>query len=71
MIRILLSAPLLRLGVALLLIGVGPLVVLGLADPDANPVGLGILAMLTFWPSIVLIIVGLAQGISRAAAARR
>ena len=58
-----------RLGIVLLLLGSGPLLVtialakLGVtADPNPNPVGFGILAMLTFWPSIVMIVVGFVLG---------
>lgn len=52
-------------GVILLLVGTGPLASvmfagkLGLiADPNPNPVGFGILAFFTFWPSIFLIVAG-------------
>ncbi|HXG72202.1 MAG TPA: hypothetical protein VNJ04_16445, partial [Gemmatimonadaceae bacterium] len=60
---------LLRLGIVLLVLGSGPLLVtialakLGLtSDPNRNPVELGILAMLTFWPTIVMIVVGVVLG---------
>jgi hypothetical protein len=56
---------LIRIGALLLLIGSGPLLgvifaaKLGLTrDPNPNPVGFGILAVLTFLPSIGLIIAG-------------
>ena len=56
----------LALGIVLLLLGSGPLLLtivlakLGVtADPNPNPVGYGILAMFTFWPSIVVIVKGL------------
>ena len=54
-------------GVILLVLGSGPLVTvillasLGLSkDPNPNPVGFGIIAFLTFWPSVILMIVGAA-----------
>jgi len=57
---------LVRIGVALLVFGSGPLIAtlvaakLGLtADPNPNPVVFGILAFFTFWPSIGLIVGGL------------
>jgi len=52
-------------GVLLLVFGTGPLLVvillatLGLTrDPNPNPVGLGILAFLTFWPGVILMVLG-------------
>lgn len=60
--------PLLRRGVILLLVGTGPLVLVILAaslgltrDPNPNPVGLGLLAFLTFWPSVFMIAFGAAR----------
>jgi len=55
---------LLWLGIAGLVLGSGPLLVAiawshAHGDPNPNPVGPGCLAMVTFWPSIVLIVVGL------------
>lgn len=57
---------LVRLGAAILLVGSGPLlVIIALAklgvtsDPNPNPVGFGILAMLTFWPGVLAVLVGL------------
>ncbi len=54
-----------RVGLILLLVGSGPLVgfvtyaKLGFyPDPNPNPVSLGILAGLTFWPSLLLIGIG-------------
>ena len=53
-------------GVALLVLGTGPLLVilaastLGLtSDPDPNPIGPGLLTFVTFWPTITMIIIGL------------
>ena len=52
-------------GLILLVLGSGPLLTvivlasLGVTrDPNPNPVGLGIIAFLTFWPSVILMIVG-------------
>ena len=55
---------------ALLVIGSGPLLIACLyawsqGDANANPVGWGILAMLTFWPSVILIVIGLGLGVAR------
>ncbi len=56
------------IGVALLVAGTGPLLAvivlasLGLTrDPNPNPIGFGLLAMVTFWPAVALI----ARGYSR------
>ena len=50
-----------RVGVTVFAIGCGPLLLIIAAsafgitsDPNPNPVGLGILAMLTFWPSLLM-----------------
>jgi hypothetical protein len=52
-------------GALLFLIGTGPLLTvillanLGLTkDPNPNPVGFGILAFLTFWPSVIFMVLG-------------
>jgi hypothetical protein len=68
--RTILGSPVLWLGVALLVMGSGPLLVIGLylqwhGDPNPNPVGPGILAFFTFWPSLLLIVIGLGLGIAR------
>jgi hypothetical protein len=51
--------------VATLVIGCGPLLAillaarLGLlADPDPNPIGPGLLAAISFWPGMVMVVVG-------------
>ena len=56
---------LVRIGVSLFVIGSGPLLGIILAanlglthDPNPNPVGFGILAGLTFWPAIIMIVIG-------------
>lgn len=52
-----------RIGLTLFLLGVGPLLLVGLTNSiglsNSNPVGFGILAFLTFWPSIIIVVVGL------------
>jgi hypothetical protein len=57
-----------RAGVILLLLGTGPLLLVILAaalgllsDPNPNPVGPGLLAFLTFWPAVILIVVGVVK----------
>ena len=59
-------------GALLFLIGTGPLLaIIALArlgwtrDPNPNPVGCGILAFLTFWPSVVLMLVGFVKNVRR------
>jgi len=59
------DSKLIRVGAAILVLGSGPLLAiivaakLGLTrDPNPNPVGFGILAGLTFWPGIILLLVG-------------
>ena len=56
---------LVKLGLGLLVFGVGPLVAiivaarLGLtSDPNPNPIGPGMLACLTFWPGVICLVVG-------------
>jgi hypothetical protein len=47
-------------GLALFVIGSMPLlaVMLFSGDPDPNPIGFGMLAFLTFWPAVIMIVVG-------------
>ena len=59
-------SPLLWVGLAVLVVGVGPLLAIVVAakmgwtsDPNPNPVGPGILAFLTLWPGIGLTVAGL------------
>jgi uncharacterized integral membrane protein len=42
-----------------------------LADPNPNPVGLGILAAITFWPSVLMMLVSYARAIMRRDKARK
>jgi hypothetical protein len=61
------SLPLsLRLGLGLLAIGTGPLLLFFVADeiglisdPNPNPIGLGLLFFVTFWPAVGLTVFGL------------
>lgn len=60
------------IGLATLVFGTGPLLLtIALAkmgvtsDPNPNPVGLGFLAFLTFWPGVILTIVGAVITVSR------
>jgi len=57
-----------RIGVALLVLGSGPLLFIILAapiglwpDPNPNPIGPGLLFFFTFWPAIICIIVGVVR----------
>lgn len=54
-------------GMAGLLLGTGPLIAVIVAarmgwtaDPNPNPIGPGILAFVSFWPSIAALVAGLA-----------
>ena len=54
-----------KIGWGLFIVGSGPLLlIIFLAaigvwpDPNPNPVGLGIMAFFTFWPSIICILTG-------------
>ena len=57
-----------KIGFWLFVIGSGPLlaiiVLAGIGlwpDPSPNPIGLGLLAFFTFWPSIICMIIGAVQ----------
>jgi hypothetical protein len=52
-------------GLVMFLLGSGPLLFIIIAadlglwpDPNPNPIGFGILAGLTFWPSLILMAIG-------------
>ena len=60
-----LRSKMVRVGLGLFIFGCGPLLFiiaaasLGLwPDPNPNPVGPGILAFLTFWPSVICMALG-------------
>jgi len=65
------------IGLAVLAIGIGPLLLIGLAaaigigDPNPNPIGPGLLAFFAFWPAVILIGAGLIVSLVRHRAARR
>jgi hypothetical protein len=55
-----------RIGLGLLIVGIGPLLFIIIAaaiglwpDPDPNPIGPGILAFLTFWPAVICLAIGI------------
>ena len=59
---------LVKVGAIGLLLGSGPLLFIILAaavglwpDPNPNPIGPGLLAGLTFWPSVICLYVGIAR----------
>jgi len=54
-----------KIGFWLFVFGSGPLLAIAALasiglwpDPNPNPVGLGLLAFLTFWPSIICMVIG-------------
>jgi hypothetical protein len=60
------SSRLVRWGSILFVVGCGPLLrviiaaTIGLTrDPNPNPIGFGILAGLTFWPSVIMVAAGI------------
>lgn len=60
------------IGVAILVLGTGPLVAIMIAaalgltsDPNPNPIGPGILAGVTFWPGIAVAAIGILQAVRR------
>ena len=60
------------IGLALLVLGTGPLLVIILAaslgllsDPNPNPIGPGLLTFVTFWPAVIMIVWGLIASIVR------
>jgi hypothetical protein len=60
------------IGLALLILGTGPLLAIGVAaalgllsDPNPNPIGPGLLAFVTFWPAVILIVWGLIASLMR------
>ena len=63
---------LLWIGLVFLGIGTGPLLIIILAaqfgftrDPNPNPIGFGILAGFTFWPSLALTVIGIVRTVRK------
>jgi hypothetical protein len=63
-----LRSRLVQVGLGLLILGTGPLLFIIVAaavglwpDPNPNPIGPGLLAFLTFWPSVFCILIGMAR----------
>jgi hypothetical protein len=63
---------LLWIGLGLIVFGSTPLVLVlcTTTDPQPNPVGPGLLCFLTFWPGLILAIVGIARSLWRFRRAR-
>ena len=66
------------IGLAILILGTGPLLVFGGAaalgltrDPNPNPIGLGLLAFISFWPAVIMMGAALVTVIDRHRAAKR
>jgi hypothetical protein len=69
----LMSSRLFKAGLVLLVLGTGPLTVIILAaelgltsDPNPNPIGPGLLAFVTFWPSVIMIAAGAVRAVRAA-----
>ena len=67
-----LQSRMVRVGLGLLILGVGPLLFIIVAaavglwpDPNPNPIGPGFLAFLTFWPGVVCLVIGISRVRSR------
>ena len=63
-----LRSRLVQVGLAMLILGTGPLLFIIVAaaiglwpDPNPNPIGPGMLALLTFWPSLICLALGIAR----------
>jgi hypothetical protein len=63
-----LRSRLVKVGLALLILGTGPLLFIIIAaavglwpDPDPNPIGPGFLAFLTFWPGVICLVIGISR----------
>jgi hypothetical protein len=57
-VQALVRSRLVQVGAALLVLGTGPLIGFIVLAPRSNPIGPGLLAFFTFWPSIGLIVAG-------------
>jgi hypothetical protein len=67
-----LRSTLVRVGLALLVVGAGPLVLIIIAaavglwpDPNPNPIGPGLLFFFTFWPAVICLVIGIIRVRSR------
>jgi hypothetical protein len=63
-----LRSRLVQVGLGLLILGTGPLLFIIVAaavglwpDPNPNPIGPGLLALLTFWPGVICLGIGIAR----------
>ncbi len=63
-----LRSKLVRVGLALLMIGSAPLLGIIVAahlglwpDPDPNPIGAGLLFFFTVWPAVICVVVGVVR----------
>jgi hypothetical protein len=63
-----LRSRLVQVGLAMLILGTGPLLFIIVAaalglwpDPNPNPIGPGMLALLTFWPSLICLALGIVR----------
>jgi hypothetical protein len=73
MLRACLADRLVRIGLAILIIGAGPLlaiiVLAGIGlwpDPNPNPIGPGLLFFFSFWPGVITLIIGAVRVAKRA-----
>lgn len=54
-----------RIGLVLVVLGSGPLLLvgflstIGIGDPNPNPIGLGLLFVVTAWPAVICLLVGI------------
>jgi hypothetical protein len=63
-----LRSRLVQVGLAMIILGTGPLLFIIAAaaiglwpDPNPNPIGPGMLALLTFWPSLICLALGIGR----------
>jgi len=63
-----LRSRLVQVGLAMIILGTGPLLFIIAAaaiglwpDPNPNPIGPGMLALLTFWPSLICLALGIVR----------
>ncbi len=63
---VILRSRVVQVGAAMLILGTGPLVAFVIFAPRSNPIGPGLLAFFTFWPSVVMIVIGAILAVARA-----